>query len=58
MNIYRIKCSKFTNSNNNIKVNRKIDLYCYCSDCGFKSLNLLIKKNYSFVPNCRGGGLE
>ena len=39
MNLYSIKCSKFTN-NKNIKIkreiHRKINLYAYCNECGFK----------------------
>ena len=50
MNLFYIKCLKFT-KNNNIKLKGEIDgktnFYSRCNGCGFKNLikKLLIKKN-------------
>ena len=58
MNLFSIKCIKFTN-NNNIKIKREIEgktnLYSYCNYCNFKQFetideeklnNLLESLNY------------
>ena len=51
MNLYCIKCSKFTNKNNNIKIkceiDRKINLYFYCIESGFKKFKTINKKELS-----------
>ena len=40
MNLYCIKCSKFTNNNTNIKIKYEIEgktnLYSHCIECSFK----------------------
>ena len=50
MDLYCIKCSKFT-KNNNIKTNYKLDeennLYSCCIDCGFKKFETIDKKQLS-----------
>ena len=46
MNIYCIKCSKFTSNNNNIKIRHKFDSLTVFTVV-LKSLKLLIKKNKS-----------
>ena len=40
MNLYCIKCANLTSNNNDIKIDRKINLYSHCIDCSFKGLRL------------------
>ena len=50
MNLYSIRCSKFT-KNNNIAIKHKIDgkinFYFCCIDCGFKKLDTIDKEELS-----------
>ena len=38
----------FTNNNNNIKVDRKINLYSYFNDYGFKKFESIVKQERSY----------
>ena len=48
MNLYCTECSKLTNNNNNIKIKgdieRKINIYTLCIDCGFKNIETIDKE--------------
>ena len=50
MNLYCMKCSKFTKNKYTkikFKVDRKINLYYCCIDCGFKKFETIDKKELS-----------
>ena len=51
MNLYCIKCSKFTNKINNIKIKREIDrkvkLYFHCIGFGLKKFKNIDKEELS-----------
>ena len=51
MNLHCIKCSRFTNNNNNIKIKQKTDrksnLFSRCFDCGFKTFEIIDKEDLS-----------
>ena len=51
MDLFRIKCSKFTSNSNYIKIkleiDRKINLYSYFIDCGFKKFETIYDEKLS-----------
>ena len=51
MDLFRIKCSKFTNNSNYIKIkleiDRKINLYSYFIDYGFKKFETIYDEKLS-----------
>ena len=49
MNVYCIKCLKFTNNNIKMKheIDGKIDLYVHCIECGFKKFGTIDKEELS-----------
>ena len=46
MNLYCIRCSKFT-KNNNVTIHGKINFYSHCAECGFKKLETTDKEELS-----------